>query len=151
VILDTLAHAARYAPMHAGFARAFEFLATADLDALPPGRREIDGDRIYVSIDHTEGRGEDGARLEVHRRYIDIQYTIAGDELIGWMPLARCAAPDGAFDEAKDVGFFADRPSTWAAVPPGSFTIFFPHDAHAPLAGQGRLRKAIVKVAVVAP
>jgi biofilm protein TabA len=148
MILDSLANSARYAGMHPGFARAFEFLATTDLAALAPGRHVIDGDRIYVSIDHKDGRGEDGARLEVHRRYIDIQYTIDGDELIGWMPLARAAAPDGGFEASKDVGFFADRPSTWVSVPPGSFTIFFPHDAHAPLAGRGPLKKAIVKVAV---
>jgi YhcH/YjgK/YiaL family protein len=148
MILDTLANAGRHAGMHARFGRSFEFLKTTDLGALAPGRHLIDGDRIYVSIDHQEGRGEDGARLEVHRRYIDIQYTIDGDELIGWMPLARCTAPDGAFDGTKDVGFFADRPSTWVSVPPGSFAIFFPHDAHAPLAGQGLLKKAIVKIAV---
>ena len=148
MILDTLINSARYAGMHPGFARAFEFLAATDLAALPPGRHEIDGDRIYVSIDHKDGRGEDGARLEAHRRYIDIQYTIDGNELIGWMPLARISSPDGGFDDTKDIGFFADRPSTWIAVPPGSFTIFFPHDAHAPLAGRGRLKKAIVKIAV---
>jgi YhcH/YjgK/YiaL family protein len=148
MILDTLINSARYAGMHPGFARAFEFLAATDLAALPPGRHEIDGDRIYVSIDHTDGRGEDGARLEAHRRYIDIQYTIDGNELIGWMPLARISSPDGGFDDTKDIGFFADRPSTWIAVPPGSFTIFFPHDAHAPLAGRGHLKKAIVKIAV---
>jgi len=148
VILDTLGSSARYAGLHAGFARAFELLSAADLAARAPGRHVIDGDRMYVSIDHTDGRGEDGARLEAHRRYIDIQYTIEGDELIGWMPLARCRTPDGAFDEAKDVGFFADRPATWVSVPAGSFTIFFPHDAHAPLAGHGVLKKAIVKIAV---
>jgi biofilm protein TabA len=148
VILDTLANARRYAGLHARFARAFEFLQTTNLRALAPGRHDLDGDRMYVSLDHKEGRGEAGARLEVHRRYIDIQYTIDGDELIGWMPLARCTTPDGAFDEAKDVGFFADAPPTWVSVPPGSFTIFYPHDAHAPLAGRGLLKKAIVKVAV---
>jgi YhcH/YjgK/YiaL family protein len=134
--------------MHPGFARAFAFLAATDFAPLPGGRHDIDGDRIYVSIDRQDGRGDEGARLEAHRRYIDIQYTIAGDERIGWMPLARCAVPDGAFDEKKDIGFFADRPTTWLAVPPGSFAIFFPHDAHAPLAGQGLLQKAIVKIAV---
>lgn len=146
MILDTLANAARYAGMHAGFARAFEFLATTDFAALAPGRHEIDGDRLYVSLDHKDGRGEEGARLEAHRRYIDIQYTIDGDELIGWMPLARCAAPEGPFDEKKDVVLFADRPTTWVAVPPASFAIFFPHDAHAPLGGLGQMKKAIVKV-----
>lgn len=148
MILDTLPNAARYAGTHGCFARAFEFLAATNLAALAPGRHEIDGDRLYVSVDHKEGRGEEGARLEAHRRYIDIQYTIEGDERIGWMPLARCQAPDGPFDEKKDVVLFADRPTTFVAVPPGSFAIFFPHDAHAPLAGHGRLKKAIVKVAV---
>ena len=148
MILDTLANTARYAGMHPGFARAFEFLATTDFGGLAPGRHEIDGDRLYVSLDHKDGRGEEGARLEAHRRYIDIQYTIEGDELIGWMPLARCQAPDGPFDETKDVVLFADRPTTWVAVPPGSFAIFFPHDAHAPLAGLGAMKKAIVKIAV---
>ena len=148
MILDTLANSARYTGMHAAFARAFEFLATTDLGSLAPGRHEIDGDRLYVSIDHKDGRGEEGARLEAHRRYIDIQFTIDGDERIGWMPLARCKAPDGPFDEKKDVVLFADRPTTWVAVPPGSFTIFFPHDAHAPLAGLGPMKKAIMKIAV---
>ena len=147
MILDTLDKSARYATMHEGFLRAFAFLATTDLAALTPGRHIIDGDRIYVAVDHVNGRGEDAARLEVHRRYIDIQYTIEGQDLIGWMPLARCASPDGEFDETKDVGFFYDRPSTWVAVPAGSFAIFFPHDAHAPLAGRGPLKKAIVKIA----
>jgi biofilm protein TabA len=148
VILDTLANSARYADMHPGFARAFEFLASTDLAAIAPGRHDLDGDNLFVMVNENEGRGEDAARLEVHRRYIDIQYTILGDELIGWVPLVRCIAPDGAFDEAKDILFLDDRPSTYVAVPPGSFAIFFPHDAHAPLAGQGFLKKAVVKVAV---
>ena len=148
MVLDALARGERYAALHPAFARAFAFLASTDLAALPTGRNDIDGDAMFVILDRQEGRGRDRARLEAHRRYIDIQYTIDGDEMIGWMPLARCTAPDGAFDETKDVGFFADRPSTWVSVPRGSFTIFFPHDAHAPLAGRGLQKKAVVKIAV---
>jgi len=148
VILDSLAHAGRYAAFHPAFARAFEFLQSTDLTSLAPGRHEIDGDRMYVSIDHQEGRGRDGARLEAHRRYIDIQLTIDGDEEIGWSPLEACA-PSTPYDSSKDVSLFDDRPRVWFAVPKGTFAIFFPEDAHAPLGGHGVLRKAIVKVAVV--
>ena len=77
-----------------------------------------------------------------------IQYTIDGDERIGWMPLPLCRSPDAPYDETRDVVLFADRPTTWLAVPPGSFAIFLPHDAHAPLAGQGLVKKAVVKIAV---
>jgi biofilm protein TabA len=152
MILDTLAQSGRYASLHPAFAQAFEFLAHADWAALTQGsistRHALDGDRMYVAIDQKDGRGRDGARLEAHRRYIDIQVTIDGPEEIGWRPLAECRQPAGTFNDANDIGFFDDRPDTWVSVPPGSFAIFFPDDAHAPLAGRGPLRKAIVKIAV---
>jgi biofilm protein TabA len=152
VILDTLDQSGRYVMLHPGFARAFAFLASADWTALSPGaasvRHVLDGERMYVSIDEKQGRGRDGARLEAHRRHIDIQLTIAGGEEIGWRPLAGCRQPAGPFDEGRDIVFFDDRPDTWLSVPPGTFAIFFPDDAHAPLAGRGALKKAIVKIAV---
>lgn len=146
MILDRLDQCARYTTVHPGFARAFAFLRTTDLAALAAGRHEIDGDLIYLSIDHVEGRGRDGARLEYHREHIDIQVTIAGDEQIGWKALASCDAEDGGFDPARDIGFYRDRPATWLALPPGTFAVFFPEDAHAPLGGSGAVRKAIVKI-----
>ena len=148
MILDTLAQRDRYLHLHPAFGRAFEFVAGRDLGALAPGRHVVDGDRVYVSIDHKEGRGRAGARLESHRRYIDIQLTIEGDEEIGWRPLANCVRPTAPFDEVGDIRFYDDQPETWVAVPRGLFAIFFPDDAHAPLAGAGLLKKAIVKIAV---
>ena len=148
MVLDVLDQSARYTHLHPAFTRAFAFLQETDLATLAPGRHEIDGDAIYLSIDHVDGRGREGARLESHRAHIDIQLTIAGDEQIGWRPLAACESPDGAFDASRDVGFYRDRPDTWLAIPAGTFAIFFPEDAHAPLAGSGPLRKAIVKILV---
>ena len=148
MVLDRLDQAARYTPLHPSFARAFEFLLETDLATLTPGRHEIDGDSIYLSVDHVDGRGRAGARLEAHRVHIDIQLTIEGDEQIGWRPLTACKMADGGFDATRDIGFYRDRPDTWLVVPPGTFAIFFPEDAHAPLAGTGPVRKAIVKIRV---
>ena len=148
MVLDTLSMAGRYAALHPLFAAAFDFLATVDLSTLPPGRISLQGDRLFVSIDHVEGRGLEDARLEAHRRYIDIQVTIAGTEIIGWRPLAHCLVPDGPFEPARDIGFFSDRPETWLVVPENHFVIFFPDDAHAPLAAEGPLKKAIIKVEI---
>jgi YhcH/YjgK/YiaL family protein len=146
VVIDTLTHASRYSVLHPLFSRAFTFVATTPLGTLPPGRIPLEADRLVVSIDQVDGRGRGGARLEAHRRYIDIQVTIAGTEHIGWRPLADCSTPDGPFAPDRDVGFFADRPDTWVVVPERHFVIFFPEDAHAPLAGEGPLRKAVIKV-----
>jgi biofilm protein TabA len=148
VILDTLQRGHHYEELHPQFARAFALLRSMDLAALDPGRHEIDGDRLYLSIDHAAGRGRGGARLEHHRRYIDIQVAIEGDEYIGWMPVECCQDRDGEFDADRDVGFFLEEPHSWLTLRPGTFAIFFPADAHAPLAGSGAIKKAVVKVLV---
>lgn len=148
MILDKLSRGRRYRSLHPAFARAFEFLTTTDLQSLEPGRHEIDGERLYVSVDHGNGKGHEGARLEVHRKYLDIQVTIDGSEEIGWMSLGDCRNLSGPFLAEKDIGFYDDRPLTWIAVPSGHFALFFPDDAHAPLAGRGPIKKAIVKVLV---
>ena len=107
LVIDARDHWRRYANLHPRFERAFRYLADTDLGALAPGRHPIDGDRTTLSIDHKPGRGRDGARLEAHRRYIDIQYTIEGDKEIGWMPLAECRPPDETgYNETRDIAFF---------------------------------------------
>lgn len=150
MILDEFEQHRRYLGLHPRFAEAFAFLTRADLRALPDGRHAVDGERLYVAIAGEDGRGRDGARLEAHRRYIDIQCVLDGSEAIGWRPLARCASPVGPHDPGRDIRFFADQPEAWFPLPPGRFAIFFPEDAHAPLAGEGRVRKAVAKIAVFA-
>jgi biofilm protein TabA len=157
MILDTLTNADRYTRLHPSFARAFAYLREVDpapLISQAQGaerhstRDAIDGERMYVSFDSVQGRGREGARLEAHRRYIDIQFTINGSEEIGWKPLDECGVASVAYDDAKDVLFFSDRPDSWLSLPAGRFAIFFPNDAHAPLGGRGILTKAIVKIAI---
>jgi biofilm protein TabA len=148
MVLDALSKLNRYLDLHPVFPVVADAIASRDLATLAPGRYEIDVPRLYVSIDDQVGRGRGQARLESHRRYIDIQVTIEGHEEIGWRPVPECRAPTAAFDEPGDIQFYEDIPDTWLAVPPGYFAIFFPHDAHAPLAGTGRLKKAIFKIKV---
>lgn len=148
MILDHLAQADRYARLHPLFAKAFAFLRENDLALLSPGRHAIDGDQLYASVDEKPGRGRSGARLESHRQYIDIQVAVSGQEEIGWKRTAQCREVTEPFLPDNDIAFYGDDPVTWLALPPGHFTIFWPEDAHAPLAGEGALRKVIVKIAV---
>jgi biofilm protein TabA len=147
MIVDHLQAAERYFSLHPGFRRGFEFLRGLSADPAV-GKHIIDGDRLYATIARDQGRGREKSLLESHRRYIDIQFVIDNADLIGWLPTARCERVSGAYAAEKDIGFFYDRPQTWLDLPAGYFAIFFPQDAHAPLAASGPIYKAVVKVAV---
>lgn len=148
MILDTLAHADRYLTLHPRFARAFEFLRGTDLHAFEAGRHAIEGEQLFAIVEACSGRTREEAKLECHRRYIDIQLVLEGIEEMGWKPTADCADPATDYDAARDIRFFNDRPANWIATPPGAFCVFFPDDAHAPLVGAGTIRKVVVKIAV---
>jgi biofilm protein TabA len=148
MIAGTIAGSGRYLTLNRGFSAAFEFLCRTDLPDLAPGRYEIDGQRVFALVERATGRGMAAGRLEVHRRYIDIQVSLDGREQIGWRALADCQAVDGPFNDERDIAFFSDRPTTWLPLPTGQFLIFFPDDAHAPLAADGPLHKVVVKVQV---
>lgn len=147
MILDHLSNIQKYVRCHPGFAQAFELLAQPHWAKQPAGRYEIIAQKLYISVDEARGRGRAGAVLEAHRAFVDIQVIVSGCEEIGWRDTASCKRMRGAFDPDRDMAFYDDEPHSWLVVPEGYFAIFFPTDAHAPLAGTGAVRKIVVKVA----
>jgi len=148
MILDVLENLPQYLPLAGGFSKAAAFLARRDLSILESGRHEIDGDRAYAMVYRGVGRTREGARLEAHRQYIDIQYVLAGLDNIGWTPVCQCQLPDGDYIPQRDVRFYLDEPAIWLPVRPGSFAIFLPADAHMPSISAEPIDKIVVKVAV---
>lgn len=132
-----------------GLERAFEYLARSDIAALPLGRTAIDGDDVYVIVSDAETLPPEQVRFEAHRRYIDIQLVVRGQEAIGFAPVASLVTAD-AYDPAKDVEFFATPgESVTLALHAGEFVVFVPGDGHRPsmhLDGPVVTRKAVVKV-----
>lgn len=148
MILSPLDKALQYACSHPGLLQGIQFLQETVFDSLADGKHEIDGQRLVAICAHDQGRGRDGAVLEVHRKFIDIQYVVSGSEFIGWKPLGDCRELKQDYNPETDLQFFSDRPPSWFEVAPHSFAIFFPEDAHAPLGGLGSVHKIVIKVAV---
>jgi biofilm protein TabA len=148
MILDALECADRYTEMHPSFAAAFAFLRSIRGRTLTPGRHEIDGDRVFALISADQGKSAADARLEAHRKHIDIQYVVSGRENMGWRNADECGEILKAFNSETDIMFFADDPAVWVTVPPGSFAIFFPSDAHAPMVSGDLISKVVVKVRI---
>lgn len=148
MIIDTLVNADRYTALHMLFPRAFAFLRDTDMKNLAPGRYPIEGERLFAIVENVAARSREDAQLECHRKYIDIQMVLEGIDEMGWKPLSDCREPIADYHEAKDIQFFRDAPASWIATPSGAFCIFFPEDTHAPLVGDGSIRKVILKIAV---
>ena len=147
MILDTLKNAAKYAGLKMGISEGFGFLDQPGLAELPEGKYEILGDRVYAIVARENGRSVSDGELEGHRKHLDIQYVISGEECIGWSPREGLVT-SVEYDAEKDLEFFAGEPEGVVRVPPGSFAVFLPTDAHLPLIGEGPIHKVIVKVAM---
>ncbi len=148
MILDALSSAGHYTSLHRSFASAFAFLRTLDPSTLEPGKEVIDGDHVFASVSLGPGKPEADALLEAHRSYIDVQYVVRGTERMGWRHRNECTHVSIPYDHAKDIEFLADAPATWVTVHPGSFVIFFPSDAHAPMVSEDTILKVVVKIRV---
>lgn len=148
MIMDSLDKAEKYFNLHPAFKNVFTFLREKNLSELSLGRHDIDGDRLFCKIEKRPGRTRTESRLEAHRKYIDIQYVITGNDEMGWKPVSDCKIIDMPYDEKEDVMIFKDEPVSWTNVPAGSFAIFFPEDSHAPLVSMDEIHKIVFKVAV---
>ena len=149
MILDSLKNRALYESLHPCFKSVFDFIESHDLASMECGRHDIDGDRIFVNVQELELKPESEARLELHRRYIDIQLLLRGEEeIFGWSEKKDCLQPEAEFDEQKDVQFFTDTPQCVYSLRVGQFTILYPEDGHAPMLGKGAVKKCIFKIAI---
>ena len=85
-----------------------------------------DGNRFFIACGTT--KAPDVA--EAHRKYLDIQYIVKGQEVMGWADLADCE-PTVEFNETKDVGKYSGS-FEYITIPAGVCYVAFPEDAHMP-------------------
>ena len=147
MILDALKNKEQYVSLHPRFKTVFDFIDTHDLAAMECGRHDIDGDNIFVMVQELDLRPNEEARLELHRKYIDIQLLLRGDEeVFGWSEKKDCLTAVADFDAEKDIQLFTDVPQCFYIVREGQFSILFPEDGHAPMLGKGKVKKCIFKI-----
>lgn len=149
MIIDTLNNASKYYSLHASFAKAFEFINQNDLANLADGVSDISDDlKVIVSTANAKSQELSLATFECHDKNIDIQVCVKGLETFGWKPREKCMMPKGDYNQEKDVRFFNDVPDMYFQLTDGQFGIFFPEDVHAPMIGEGEIKKIVIKVKI---
>lgn len=149
MILDSIENADKYYSLNPRLKVAFEFLKNCNPKLLKEGRNEIQGDEVFVNVMDLDLKPRYEALLEVHHQYLDIQVLVsAGKEEFGWSEAAKVKKSKAPYSAEKDIEFFTDEPQTYYTLREGEFTILMPQDAHAPMLGQGHVRKMIFKVLI---
>ena len=149
MIIDTLDNLKCYVGMNPLFADVVKFLEENDLASLEVGKHEIKGKDLFVNIINQKGKMPDEAVMETHRKMLDIQIPIDGEETYGYLPLEDITV-EAEYNAEKDVTKYPDRPSsTYATCRPGMMAIFFPQDGHTPcISTEETFKKAVFKVKV---
>lgn len=149
MILGTLRDSARIDALHPAFKQLFDYVKSHDLLHEELGRIDLDGDKLFINNSESTLVAKEGAKVEVHHDYIDVHIPLDGVEVIGWNPTDELTDRLTDYDPVKDREFFATPAcASYVNVRPGEFLIVYPEDGHAPIIGEGKLRKLCAKVKV---
>lgn len=126
---------------------AFDFMANSDLNSLALGRIDLSKD-VYATISEYQTKSIEETKFESHRKYIDLQYLVLGEENIG------LTANDGSleatpYSEERDISFYTFNGGDLLKATPDSYFIFFPSNLHRPCIDPGVkkfVRKIVVKI-----
>lgn len=148
MIIDHIEQLLSYRDFLPDLVHIHSFLHEGDILMRDPGRYCLRGDDFFAIIEDCQGKGLSGAKLETHNRYLDLQICLRGEDLMGWRSKNTCTQILSPYQEKRDIALYNDLPDLWVPLRPTQFAIVAPHDAHAPLGGEGTLRKLIFKIPI---
>ena len=109
------------------------------------------GNGIYANIDIYEPKMFEDCRFEAHKKYIDIQMLLEGQERLDYTNIERLEILQ-EYDETRDVMFFKDSSKNFDSVilEPSKFVFIYPWEAHKPQISTGYklIKKVVVKIPV---
>lgn len=148
MIFDNLKNKELYENLHPGFKKAFDFIEKVIAEGIEPGKYELDGDKLFASVQEYMTK-PDHEKFEGHRKYIDIQFIVSGEEYMECTQKSMCETIK-AYDEEKDMEYLVCngfKSKLEAGV--NDFAIFFPDDIHKPglnLDAECAVKKVLIKI-----
>ncbi len=152
MIKDKLKNAKNYYGISENLKNGFEWLKKQDLESIKPDKYYINDENIYANVQ--EYQTKETALYEAHRKYIDIQYMIRGNEVVGVCDKEYCKT-NIKYDPEADIEFMdCCIEDPWQTLNEGEFIVLFPNDAHKPsitpdkTSSPNIVKKVVVKVAI---
>ncbi|OCG13698.1 toxin-antitoxin biofilm protein TabA [Gilliamella sp. App6-5] len=119
----------------------------------PVGRYDIDGDKVFFMVSDSRTRHIHDAKPEYHKKYIDVQIVLEGQEgmAVSMLPPYTKVLDDKLAE--NDIAFIeTPKEETMLALQPDDFIVFFPNEVHKPLCAIdskiATVRKVVIKIAL---
>ncbi|MBE6556781.1 MAG: DUF386 domain-containing protein [Ruminococcaceae bacterium] len=133
---------------HPLFAKGFDAAQKLMAEHAAEGRYEIDGERLFINVVSYVPKAREESVFESHRRYIDIQLMVEGEEIIGFAENELLTVTRPFEGDAELYGMI--DPCDTVVMYPGKFTVIYPGEPHAPgmavTSAPEKIRKIIIKV-----
>jgi YhcH/YjgK/YiaL family protein len=151
MIVDKIENADTYVKLSEAIAKALEVLRDKELVEKDDGRYDVDGDNLYYLVQRYMTKPMEQCKLEAHKRYIDIQFVAAGEEIMGYCPVENLDVQT-PYNPEKDIVFYKKPENiTEVKLDGGMFAVLSPQDAHMPkcqIEGPSEVHKVVVKVKI---
>lgn len=130
---------------------AVNYLTSLEVSKTDAGKKVVVNDKFFYSVQSYNTKPSEECRLESHRKYIDIQVVVDGEEIMEIVDISKLTLKE-SYDEEKDVMFWR-VPSRMAKITlrAGDYIVLFPENAHrgaATINKTSRVLKIVGKVAL---
>lgn len=112
----------------------------------------FDSKDMFVQVIDLETKHQSEKKPEVHRKYVDVQFLVHGEEKIGFSVDTGNNKISDDYCEERDILFYSESENeSFLNMTPGTFAVFFPNIVHRPgcaVNENSKIRKVVIKIDV---
>ena len=150
MIYGRLTDRERYSFLDKNILKVLDFAESVSKESFTKGRRELDGERLFVNFAEYDTHERAGALTEAHRKYIDVFVMVEGEETVCVKPTDRLSHITKEYaEDIEALLALTDDDASRIRLCEGDFLVLYPEDAHAPAIfadGPSHVKKLIGKV-----
>lgn len=153
MIKDNLQHIDYYNYLSPGIYFGLKYLKNTDFSSMENGKYEIKEGKAYAIVQEYDTKYEEQGLFEAHKKFIDIQFIVKGEEKVGYGKLEEFEETT-PYDDEKDIAFFKPKEEgkvTFVSLKEGEYVILTPQDAHMPsiyIEEPTHVKKVVLKIIV---
>ena len=127
-----------------------QFIKKQKEENLPEGRYDLKNG-IFALVQKYTTKPLEGAQMESHRKYCDLQYIAEGTEKIYWESIRNLVVTDDKTPEADIIFYECGTDKGYTLLQKGMFGYYTPKDGHMPCIeanGIQKMKKIVFKIPV---